>query len=326
MERLTRGNREDTLGPVGEAMLAARELLGLDIVCVSRLLRADERRRTPGEDPELTSLADDAVTVPLESADGRLFGSLVCSTNGSKRSLDERDLRFLRVLGRLIGGQIERDERSLSDRRPPAESAGMQALLAAVEARDRYTGEHSRSVVNLSVRVARELELPPREVARVEQVALLHDVGKVAIPDQILLKPGPLDETEMEVVRRHPAIGARIVGSVAGLAHLAPAIRSGHERWDGGGYPDGLTGTEIPLPSRITGVCDAYDAMVSRRPYRKPLTPDEAVKELRRHAGSQFCPSAATALIAALRRAPSVAAARRSAARRHGRRVTGRSI
>ena len=313
MERLTRGRREDTVGPVGDAIVAARELLELEIVCVSRILHADERRRIPGDGAELTTLSEAAVTIPLESADGRLYGNLVCSTNGSRRQLDERDLRFLRVLGRLIGGQIERYESGLPDRRAPAESAGMQALLAAIEARDRYTGEHSRSVVALSVRVARELELAPREIAQVEQVALLHDVGKVAVPDQILLKSGPLDDTEIEIIRRHPAIGARIVGSVAGLAHLAPAIRSGHERWDGTGYPDGLAGTQIPLPSRITGVCDAYDAMVSKRPYREPLSPADALKELRRQAGSQFCPSSATALIASLRRVPYTAWARGSA-------------
>ena len=122
MERLTRGRREDTVGPVGDAIVAARELLELEIVCVSRILHADERRRIPGDGAELTTLSDDAVTIPLESADGRLYGSLVCSTNGSRRQLDERGLRFLRALGRLIGGQIERDESDLSDRRAPAES------------------------------------------------------------------------------------------------------------------------------------------------------------------------------------------------------------
>ena len=301
-EPIDGSRRNDALGPVGQAMAAARELLDLEIVCVSRLLGRADRRHEPRERP-LTTLPDDALTMPLESPGGTLYGSLVCVSADGERPLDERDERFLRVIGRLIGSQIERDEAELSRRRTRAEDAGMQALLAAVEARDRYTGEHSRSVVDLSTRVARELDMPPGEIEQVEQVALLHDVGKVAIPDKILLKPAPLDEAEMEVVKRHPGIGARIVGSVAGLAHLAPAIRSGHERWDGAGYPDGLRGDEIPLPSRITSVCDAYDAMVSDRPYRRPLSPGAALDEVRRHSGTQFCPRAAFGLLAALAKA-----------------------
>ena len=101
-------------------------------------------------------------------------------------------------------------------------------------------------------------------------------------------------------MRAHPVVGARIVGSVAELAHLAPAIRSGHERWDGLGYPDGLEGAEIPVVSRITFVCDAYDAMVSNRPYRDALGPQTAATEVRRNAGSQFCPIAASALLSVL--------------------------
>src|SRR2546423_6780078 len=144
MERLTRGRREDTVGPVGDAIVAARELLELDIVCVSRILHADERRRIPGDGAELTTVSDEAVTIPLESADGRLYGSLVCSTDGSRRQLDERDLRFLRVLGRLIGGQIERDESDLPDRRAPAEAAGLPALPAAIGPRCRHHAQQRR--------------------------------------------------------------------------------------------------------------------------------------------------------------------------------------
>jgi HD-GYP domain-containing protein (c-di-GMP phosphodiesterase class II) len=287
---------------VGLAIAAARELLDLDIVCVSRLLGGRERRRTHAA-LDSAALPENAVTVPLESASGTLYGSLLCVSRD--RPLDRRDARYLHVIGRLIGAQIERDEREVDQTRGRAESAGLQALLAAVDAHDRYTGEHSRSVVDLSLRVARKLALRPTEVEQVEQVALLHDVGKVAIPDSVLLKPGPLDDEEMEIVRRHPGTGARIVASIAGLAHLAPAIRAGHERWDGRGYPDGLSGEAIPVPSRITAVCDAYDAMVSRRPYREPLGPKAALEEVERHTGTQFCPRAADALLQVMRRSRS---------------------
>ncbi len=288
-------------GTLGPALAAAREQLGLEIVCVSRNVRAgdlDEEGIAAAR--EARALSTSSAIVPLEAGDGRLYGSLVCRAVDDRVALDDRDFGFLRVLGRLVGAQIEASERDRVMRRERAEGSGLQALIAAIEARDSYTGEHSRSVVDLSVRVARELRLGARDVEQVEQVALLHDVGKVAVPDAVLQKRGALTEPEFEQVRRHPVVGARIVSSVAELAHLAPAIRSGHERWDGHGYPDGLSGEEIPVLSRITFVCDAYDAMVSDRPYRAALGPNTAVGEVRRNAGSQFCPHAAGALLRVL--------------------------
>ena len=290
-------------GTLGPAIAAAREQLGLEIVCVSRNVRAGdlaEHDHHPAYEPY--PMPDGTAIVPLESGDGRLFGSLVCRPIDEHTQLDDRDLSFLRVLGRVVGAQIDSSERDREARRQHAEKSGVQALLAAIEARDRYTGEHSRSVVDLSIRVAHELGLRERELSQVERVALLHDVGKVAVPDSVLQKRGPLTEHEFEQVKRHPVVGARIVGSVAELAHLAPAIRSGHERWDGYGYPDGLSGDEIPILSRVTFVCDAYDAMVSDRPYRDALGPKAAAGEVRRNAGSQFCPRAARALLSVLQK------------------------
>jgi HD-GYP domain-containing protein (c-di-GMP phosphodiesterase class II) len=292
-------NPQRSRGTLRHAISAARDQLALQIVCVSRAVRAGDL--TDPSDPELGPLDEGSAIVPLEAGDGRLVGSLVCRPIDG-RDLDERDIGFLRVLGRVIGAQIDHSEQDRAQRRAHAEASGLQALLAAIEARDSYTGEHSRSVVDLSVRVARELSLALRDVEQVEQVALLHDVGKVAVPDAVLQKSGPLTEPEFELLQRHPVMGARIVSSVAELAHLAPAIRSGHERWDGRGYPDGLAGDEIPVVSRVTFVCDAYDAMVSNRPYRRALRPKDAIDEVRRNAGSQFCPDAATALLSVLAR------------------------
>ena len=294
------GDPRDRGSSLAQAIAAAREQLGLEIVCVSRAVRATDLNERIAQDG-LSPLADGALIVPLESGEGRLHGSLVCRPIDG-HDLDERDRGFLRVLGRVVGAQIESSERDRRLRREQAETSGLQALMAAIEARDSYTGDHSRSVVDLSVRVAQELTLASREVEQVEQVALLHDVGKVAVPDSVLQKNGPLTEPEVELVRRHPVVGARIVGSVSELAHLAPAIRSGHERWDGRGYPDGLSEDEIPVLSRITFVCDAYDAMVSHRPYRAALPPKVAVEEVREHAGSQFCPDSADALLSVLER------------------------
>ena len=128
----------------------------------------------------------------------------------------------------------------------------------------------------------------------------MHDIGKIAIPDAILLKPGPLDEDEQRVMRTHPIESGRIVERLPGLCHLAPAVRAEHERYDGKGYPDGLVGEAIPLASRITLVCDAYHAMVSDRPYRAALTLAEAREQIAAGAGTQFCPRAAHALLATL--------------------------
>ncbi len=132
----------------------------------------------------------------------------------------------------------------------------------------------------------------------VRQVGLLHDIGKIGIPDSILQKPGTLDAAEWKLMRQHPVVGAKIVGGTESLAHLASMVRAEHERWDGGGYPDGLEGEQIPLASRIIFACDAYHAMTSDRPYRRAMPVDQALRELEHNAGSQFDPAVVTALVA----------------------------
>lgn len=169
--------------------------------------------------------------------------------------------------------------------------------MAALVARDGYTGAHSEAVVEHSVAVARRMGLSDEEVDEVQQVALLHDIGKIGVGDAILNKAGPLNEAEWEVMRMHPAIGEEIVASTKGLAPLAPAIRAEHERWDGEGYPDGLSGEEIPVASRIVLVCDAFHAMTSDRPYRKALGAEAALRELKKNAGTQFCPRTVEAFV-----------------------------
>jgi HD-GYP domain-containing protein (c-di-GMP phosphodiesterase class II) len=184
----------------------------------------------------------------------------------------------------------------LREQRAQIVIADIQALVATLDARDQYTGEHSRTVTDLATKVARRLDLGPATVRDVGQVALLHDLGKIGIPDSILQKHGPLNEQEWELMREHPAIGARILAETTSLAHLAPAVRAEHERWDGAGYPDGLRIEQIPIASRITLACDAYHAMTSTRPYRGAVSPQAAVEQLRANAGSQFDPDVAQAL------------------------------
>jgi diguanylate cyclase (GGDEF)-like protein/putative nucleotidyltransferase with HDIG domain len=183
------------------------------------------------------------------------------------------------------------------------ESSHQDAIAGLAEAlleRDRYTGEHSESVVELAARVARGLGLDAAEIERIRHAALLHDIGKVAIPDEVLHKDGPLDDKEWEVMRQHPAIGERILRSIPGLGGVARIVRHEHERFDGGGYPDGLSGTEIPIGSRIILACDAYHAMTSDRPYRKAMEHAAAVRELAASAGTQFDPEVTEQLIGCL--------------------------
>jgi diguanylate cyclase (GGDEF)-like protein/putative nucleotidyltransferase with HDIG domain len=173
-------------------------------------------------------------------------------------------------------------------------SAGRQvgdALLRALEERHPDMGEHLDGVAQWSEAVARHLEMTDADVARVRQAAELHDIGKVAIPDAILLKRGPLTREERDFIERHTVIGARIVSAAPALTQVAHLVRASHEWVDGTGYPDGSAGTDIPLGARIIGVCDAFDAMVSRRPYRPGIKSEpEALAELRRCAGTQFDP------------------------------------
>jgi HD-GYP domain-containing protein (c-di-GMP phosphodiesterase class II) len=140
--------------------------------------------------------------------------------------------------------------------------------------------------------------VPPTELQTIRQAAELHDVGKLAIPEEILSKPGPLTEDEWEFVRRHTLIGERILASAPALRAAAEIVRSSHERWDGAGYPDKLSGPQIPLGARIISVCDAFDAMTTPRPYARALSPEDALHELFRCAGTQFDPQVVDAFAA----------------------------
>jgi HD-GYP domain-containing protein (c-di-GMP phosphodiesterase class II) len=172
-----------------------------------------------------------------------------------------------------------------------------------VEADDGYTGEHSRDVVDLTLAVVDELGLGERERRDAEFAALLHDVGKLRIPNEIINKPGPLTPEEFEVVKRHTIEGERLLHRVGGLlGEIGLIVRSCHERFDGSGYPDGLAGDAIPPIARIVACCDAYNAMTTDRSYRKALPQHEAVAELRRGAGNQFDPDVVEALVAVVRR------------------------
>jgi two-component system, cell cycle response regulator len=184
-------------------------------------------------------------------------------------------------------------------RRVSAVRQSKDVLLSVLTERDAVLRGHLTSVAQLARAVGRRLELPPHELHDLGLAAELHDVGKLAIPDSILSKPGPLNEEEWPFIFRHTLVGERILASAPSLSRIARLVRSTHERMDGHGYPDGLVGTSIPLLSRIISACDAFFAMTVDRPYRRAMASEEAIAELRRCAGTQFDPDVVEALIGA---------------------------
>jgi len=168
--------------------------------------------------------------------------------------------------------------------------ATVRALSNAVEARDAYTGKHAERVTLFAIEIARELGLPAPDTPEVEFGFLLHDVGKLAIPDSILFKPGPLTTEERAMMSRHTIVGAEIMRDIEFLAEASKVVRSHHERWDGNGYPDGLAGEQIPLNARVFAVADVFDALTTNRPYRVALSFEQACSMIEEESGSHFDP------------------------------------
>jgi putative nucleotidyltransferase with HDIG domain len=173
--------------------------------------------------------------------------------------------------------------------------ATVRALSNAVEARDAYTGKHAERVTGFAIEIARELGLPAPDAPEVEFGFLLHDVGKLAIPDSILFKPAPLTSEERALMSQHPVVGAEIMRDIEFLAEASKVVRSHHERWDGDGYPDRLAGEEIPLNARVFAVADVFDALTTNRPYRVALSFAQARAMIEAQSGRHFDPEVVVA-------------------------------
>jgi putative nucleotidyltransferase with HDIG domain len=173
----------------------------------------------------------------------------------------------------------------------------IESLNAAVEAKDPYTAGHSARVQRVALALGNELQLSSDELDALRLGGLFHDIGKIAIPDSILLKPDKLTVEEFERMKDHSAEGARIVGKLGRLHPIVPIVRHHHERWDGKGYPDGLAGPDIPLLAAIVGLADAWDAMTTERPYAPAMDVEDALDEIRRGTGTQFAPAVAQAML-----------------------------
>lgn len=232
------------------------------------------------------------LTVPLV-ARGKVVGVLQLLNPTDRRGFDEEDLRRMQLFAGPLAHALANAR--LYARQKEIFFDMVTALSEAIEKRDPYTGGHVRRVVVYSLLLGYELGLDRERLEDLRLAATLHDIGKIGVPDRVLRKPGRLEGQEIELMQRHAADGAEIIERIRSLRHLLPGIRSHHERIDGQGYPDGLTGEELSLIPRIIGVADTYDAMTTDRPYRKALSPEAAAEEIEKYAGAQFCPEVAGA-------------------------------
>jgi HD-GYP domain-containing protein (c-di-GMP phosphodiesterase class II) len=245
-------------------------------------------------DATLTTRSE--LDVPIRSA-GRLWGAITVQ-EPTVNAFAPEDSRLFETAADQIGSALH--SAALYEQLDAAYLGTAEALSAALEARDAYTASHSDSIVKRTEAVGRELGMSPDQLRLLRYGAAFHDIGKLAVPESILAKPGPLTGPERQQIEQHTLVGERILAPVSFLAPVLPHVRHAHERWDGGGYPDRLAGERIPLGARIIFACDAYDAMTTDRPYRRRMDPADAREELLRCSGTQFDPHVVEALIAVL--------------------------
>jgi diguanylate cyclase (GGDEF)-like protein len=249
--------------------------------------------------------AEDALLLPLRDGDGEVLAIIAVDEPLDGRRPDDDAIEVLMAVadhGAAILGQLAHERAALEAAAAHGSAQQLAAVMLLAESldlRDTGTALHSQTVAQFARDIAHELGLPADQVTRVSVAGTLHDLGKLAVPDAVLHKPGPLDDDEWREMRRHPETGARILAH-AGLTDIAEWVHAHHERIDGRGYPRGLAGDGIPLEARILAVADAYEAMIADRPYRAGMSPDEAQEELRAHRGTQFDAPVVDAFLATL--------------------------
>lgn len=257
------------------------------------ILRESELKKIPGNTAELLDAL--AAITPLRLDGGRL-GFLVAGAPAfGDYVFSERKMRLLAGLAHQAEMAINRVESFDSLERTFLST--VEALANALEAKDEYTSDHTRSITDMALDVGAMLQLDTAAMKRLELGALFHDIGKIGIPSDIIRKPGPLTDSERKVMETHPELGEKILQPIERLVDVRPIVRACHERYDGRGYPDGKLGEEIPVEARIIFVCDAYHAMTTDRPYRSAMPQEDAIAQLRANAGSQFDPNVVAAFL-----------------------------
>jgi len=273
----------------------------LDVGVNGRVARTGTAAVVPNtrEDPDY--LGRDADTDPGSElslpihVNGRLWGVLNIEEIAT-HAFDADALLLAEAVSAQVGAALHRAE--LADELETTVANTLGALVEVLETKDAYTAQHARDVVDPAERVARRLGLDGSDLRDVHYTAILHDIGKIAIPSEILRKPGKLTDEEFEQIKTHSDVGGRLLERIPFTRAVAPLVRAIHERFDGRGYPDGLAGTAIPVGARIVCACDAFDAMVSDRPYRPAMSHEAAFAELERCSGTQFDPDVVAALLA----------------------------
>ncbi len=260
---------------------------GRPYVAVMGDLEGDQRA-DDADDTDAPAGCRGRILVPITGRDRMVIGAIAVYERDPDM-LGEDDLHMLETIADQLGGTIEQAELFASLERSYFET--VEALSSALEAKDAYTLDHARSITDMSADVGRRLGMREDEIRDLKLGALLHDIGKIGVPTEILSKPGPLTDEEFEVMKEHTVIGERIIADVEFLQGVRPLVLHEHERWDGAGYPHQLKGEEIPLGARIIFVCDSWHAMTSDRPYRQALPDHEALRRLRDGAGTQFDPA-----------------------------------
>jgi putative nucleotidyltransferase with HDIG domain len=271
------------------------EVIEQDIELVCRL---DEPDNDPAEARRLEQLGYRSMLMFALAVEDAPY-ALIEIYDTRPRSFGGVEVRLCRALTAEAGKVVA--QARMAERLEEAYFATLGALAAALEAKDAYTNDHAIEIAELAGAVCDELRIAPADARLIRLGALLHDIGKIGIPESILRKPGPLTDAESTVMQRHPQIGARILEPVPHFAQLVPLVRASHERYDGEGYPDGLSADRIPLGSRVIGVCDAFHAMTEDRVYRKAMAPAEAIAEIERCSGTQFDPECVRALLDVVR-------------------------